>query len=52
MTIATARRSRAKAHRKMAFAALRSQSSASVRLKRYSKHMATARRLEQEGEQC
>lgn len=46
MTIPIARRARAKAHRKMAFAALRSQSSASVRFKRYSKHMATARRLE------
>jgi hypothetical protein len=38
--------SRARAHRKMAFAALRSDSSAAVRLKRYNHHMIKARRLE------
>tara|TARA_B100000405_G_scaffold19995_1_gene15125 strand:+ start:3347 stop:3508 length:162 start_codon:yes stop_codon:yes gene_type:complete len=38
--------SRARAHRKMAFAALRSDSSAAVRLKRYNHHMTKARRLE------
>jgi len=37
---------RARAHRKMAFAALRSDSSAAVRLKRYNHHMIKARRLE------
>ncbi len=37
---------RARAHRKMAFAALRSDSSAAVRLKRYNHHMTKARRLE------
>lgn len=52
MTVSLSRRARAKAHRKMAFAALRSQSSASVRIKRYSKHMDTARRLVQEDAQC
>tara|TARA_A100001391_G_scaffold195512_1_gene172911 strand:+ start:490 stop:651 length:162 start_codon:yes stop_codon:yes gene_type:complete len=37
---------RARAHRKMAFAALKSNSSAAVRLKRYNHHMTKARRLE------
>lgn len=39
-------RSRARAHRAMARAALFSDSSSSVRLRRYNDHMAKARRLE------
>ena len=42
--IASARRARA--HRKMAFAALRSDSSAAVRLRRYNHHMTKARHLD------
>jgi len=38
--------SRARAHRKMAFAALRSDSSAAVRLRRYNHHMTKARHLD------
>lgn len=38
--------SRARAHRKMAFAALRSNSSLATRLKRYRHHSAKARHLE------
>ncbi|MEO1892524.1 MAG: hypothetical protein ABGX84_06905 [Alcanivorax sp.] len=37
---------RARAHRKMAFSALKSDSSLSVRLHRYSRHMAKAYALE------
>ena len=37
---------RAQAHRAMAMAALRADSSLSVRLKRYNQHMAKARALE------
>jgi|TARA_R110000851_G_C13099704_1_gene568055 hypothetical protein len=37
---------RARAHRKMAFAALKSNSSLATRLKRYRHHSAKARRLE------
>ena len=39
-------RLRAAAHRRMAFAALRADSSAAVRLSRYQHHMAKARALE------
>lgn len=42
-------RLRAAAHRRMAFAALRADSSASVRLSRYQHHMAKARALEVAG---
>ncbi len=42
-------RLRAAAHRRMAFAALRADSSASVRLSRYQHHMAKARELELPG---
>lgn len=42
-------RLRAAAHRRMAFAALRTHSSAAVRLSRYQHHMAKARALEAEG---
>lgn len=42
-------RLRAAAHRRMAFAALRADSSASVRLSRYQHHMAKARALETVG---
>ena len=42
-------RLRAAAHRRMAFAALRADSSASVRLSRYQHHMAKARALEAVG---
>ncbi len=38
--------SRARAHRKMAIAALKSNSSLATRLKRYRHHSAKARRLE------
>ena len=48
MTIPT-RVSRARAHRRMAYAALHSDYSLSVRLKRYNAHMAKARRLEGRG---
>lgn len=41
--------SRAAAHRAMARAALRSDSSLSVRLRRYNQHMAKARTLEAQG---
>lgn len=40
---------KAAAHRAMAMAALRAESSLSVRLRRYNDHMKKARRLEQEG---
>lgn len=40
---------RAAAHRKMALAALRSNSSLKNRLKRYNEHIATARQLEGKG---
>ncbi|MDD0843367.1 hypothetical protein [Pseudomonas sp. Gutcm_11s] len=43
-------RLRAAAHRRMAFAALRADSSAAVRLSRYQHHMAKARALEAQGE--
>lgn len=42
-------RLRAAAHRRMAFAALRADSSAAVRLSRYQHHMARARALEGQG---
>ena len=42
---------RASAHRAMAFAALRADSSLSVRLKRYNHHMAICRALEAEAAQ-
>ena len=42
-------RFRAAAHRRMAFAALRADSSAAVRLSRYQHHMAKARALEGQG---
>lgn len=42
-------RLRAAAHRRMAFAALRADSSAAVRLSRYQHHMAKARALEGQG---
>lgn len=42
-------RLRAAAHRRMAFAALRADSSAAVRLGRYRAHMAKARALEAQG---
>ncbi|SFB52027.1 hypothetical protein [Azotobacter beijerinckii] len=44
----SALRQRAAAHRAMALAALRADSSRSVRLRRYSDHMAKARALEAE----
>ena len=46
MTTLSPRAIRARAHRRMAFAALWSQSSASVRLKRYRAHMDRARAIE------
>ena len=43
--IRTALKNRAAAHKAMAFAALRADSSASVRLGRYRKHIARSRHL-------
>ena len=46
----SALRERARAHRSMALAALRSDSSLAVRLARYNQHMTTARSLEAEAQ--
>lgn len=46
----SALRERASAHRSMALAALRSDSSLAVRLARYNQHMTTARSLEAEAQ--
>ncbi len=43
----SALRARARAHRAMAMAALRSDTSLSTRLRRYGRHMDTARALEE-----
>lgn len=49
MTVLLASRIRALAHRRMALAALRANSSLAVRLKRYNHHSEIARSLEHAG---